>query len=124
MNEEEMCNTTLGLGFGVGIKKEKQLKQNKRGFWLDLSLPLHPKIETSDHVDHDHKYVDENDDQNSFSSKTLDDHEEEDRRIKRSVSIMDPYSNNDGSRKKLKLTTAQTSLLEDSFKIHSTLNTV
>ncbi|KAI3772105.1 hypothetical protein L6452_03280 [Arctium lappa] len=127
MNEEERCNTTLGLGIGigigigVGIKREKQLKQNKRGFWLDLSLPIHPiKIEARDH-DHDEK-----DDQDSFNSKTTDDQEEEERRRKTSdCSNVDVYNNNnnDGSRKKLKLTTDQTTLLEDSFKLHSTLNT-
>ncbi|KAI3811441.1 hypothetical protein L1987_21165 [Smallanthus sonchifolius] len=119
MNEEERCNTTLGLGIGVEIKREKQSKNKKRGFWLDLSLPLHPKIKASDMNDHDEK-----DDQDSFSSKTIDDQEEEERSIKHSGSNGNVgINNNDGSRKKLKLTTEQTVLLEDSFKIHSTLNT-
>ncbi|XP_023740538.1 homeobox-leucine zipper protein HAT22-like [Lactuca sativa] len=122
MNERERCDTTLGLGIGVGIKRERQTKQNQRSFWLDLSLPLHPKIEASEHV---HSYDNEKDDQDSFSSKTIDDQEEEEERgIKRSASNTNVYNNNsDGSRKKLKLTAEQTTLLEDSFKIHCTLNT-
>ncbi|KAL4571234.1 hypothetical protein LXL04_017987 [Taraxacum kok-saghyz] len=124
MNEEVMCDTTLALGIGVGMQRERQSKQHKRGVWLNLSLPLHPKIEASD--DHDHDYHNDNDDQDSnFSSKTIDDHEEqEERGIKRSASNTDVYNNNsDGSRKKLKLTTEQTTSLENSFKINSTLNT-
>ncbi|KAI3772103.1 hypothetical protein L6452_03278 [Arctium lappa] len=125
MNKEESCNTTLGLGIEVEVKREKQLKQNKMGFWLDLSLPVHPKIEVRDH-----KYDDETDDHDSFSSKTIDDQdgleqEEEERRMKRSNYSNVDYHNNviGGSRKKLKLTTYQITMLEDSFKIHSTLNT-
>ncbi|KAI3801618.1 hypothetical protein L1987_29727 [Smallanthus sonchifolius] len=123
MNEEERCNTTLGLGIGIEIKREKQSKNKKRGFWLDLSLPLHPKIEYSDHGNYMNDH-DEKDDQDSFSSKTIDDQEEEERSIKHNGSNGNVgINNNDGSRKKLKLTTEQTVLLEDSFKIHSTLNT-
>nr|XP_043618661.1 homeobox-leucine zipper protein HOX15-like [Erigeron canadensis] len=127
MNEEETCNTTLGIGIGVGIKREKQSSKNnyKKGYWLDLSLPLHPKIETSD--DHDYKINDDDKeapDQDSFSSKSIDDQKEDDIRLKRSVSNANAMNNNnDGSRKKLKLTTEQTTLLEHSFTIHSTLNT-
>ena len=117
MNEEERCNTTLGLGIGVGIKREKQSKQTKKSLWLDLSLQLYQKIEANDH---DQK----NDDQDSISSRTIDDQLEEERGIKRSVSNTNLYNNNDGSRKKLKLTTEQTTVLENRFKIHSTLNTV
>lgn len=119
MNQEEICNTTLGLGTGVWIKREKQSKNyKKRGFWLDLSLPLHPNNEVNDHHS---RYDDEKDDHNSFGSKTIDDDEEE-RVIENRIS--NTCNNNDGSRKKLKLTTEQINLLEDSFKIRSTLNTV
>ncbi|GJZ91263.1 homeobox-leucine zipper protein HAT22-like protein [Tanacetum coccineum] len=120
MNEEERCNTTLGLGIGVGIKREKQSKETKKSLWLDLSLTLHPKIEANDH---DQKNDEAKDDQDSLSSKTITDQQEEERGIKRSVSNTNLYNNNDGSRKKLKLTMEQTTLLEDRFKIHSTLNT-
>ncbi|KAI3694701.1 hypothetical protein L1987_77670 [Smallanthus sonchifolius] len=127
MNREEICNTSLGLaigtGTGLGFKREKQSKNKKiRGFWLDLSLPLHPKIEASD--DHDHRNDDEKDDHDhSFSSKTIDDDDDEGM-INKSISNTNVvYTNNHGSRKKLKLTTEQTSLLEDSFNIRSTLNT-
>ncbi|KAL8191527.1 hypothetical protein R6Q57_028258 [Mikania cordata] len=115
MNEEEICNTTLGLGFGVGIKREKQSNNKKMGLWLDLSLmPLHPKI-----VDNHHDYKNDvmKDDLDSFSSKSIDDQEEKESMIK------NDNNNSDGTRKKLKLTTAQTLLLEDSFKVRNTLNT-
>ncbi|KAK9055253.1 hypothetical protein SSX86_026335 [Deinandra increscens subsp. villosa] len=116
MDEEETCNTTLALGIGVGTKTEEQSKNKKRASWLDLSLPLHPKIEASGH---DYKNDDhDTDDQDSFSSKTIDDQEDE-----KETRLKNCNNNIDGSRKKLKLTTAQTILLEDSFKVHSTLNT-
>ncbi|KAD3068122.1 hypothetical protein E3N88_36002 [Mikania micrantha] len=114
MNEGEICNTTLGLGFGVGIKREKQSNNKKMGLWLDLSLtPLHPKIEDNHH---DYKIDVTKDDLDSFSSKSIDDQEENERMIK------NDNNNNDGTRKKLKLTTAQTTLLEDSFIVRNTLN--
>ncbi|MFS7944534.1 putative transcription factor homeobox-WOX family [Helianthus anomalus] len=126
MIEEERCNTTLGLGIGTGvvIQKEKQSKNyKKRGFWLDLSLPLHPNIEANDH-DHKHKHDDEKDKyEDSFRSKTIDDDdEEEEQRTNKSITS-NTCNNNDGSRKKLKLTNEQTTLLEASFNIRSTLNT-
>ncbi|KAI7748734.1 hypothetical protein M8C21_015895, partial [Ambrosia artemisiifolia] len=124
MIEEERCNTTLGLGIGTGVVIQKEKQSNnykKRGFWLDLSLPLIPNNETSDH---DHKHNDEKDDHDdSFSSKTIDDYEEDERTNKSIISNTRDNNNNDGSRKKLKLTTEQTTLLEASFKICSTLNT-
>ncbi|KAF5804804.1 hypothetical protein HanRHA438_Chr05g0211291 [Helianthus annuus] len=128
MNKEKPCNTTLRLGIEVEVTREKQLKQSKRELCLDLSLPIHPNIEGSDHEDHDHTLDDEKDDQDSYSSRITDDHEKEETR--RSAKRSD-FSNNDlyldnsgGSRKKLKLSTEQITLLEASFKIHSTLNTV
>ncbi|GJS96102.1 hypothetical protein Tco_0803070 [Tanacetum coccineum] len=127
MSKEERCNTTLGLGIGVEVKREKQLKQKTRGFWLDLALPVHPKVEVTNHGDCDHKHDGEKDDQDSCSSKTIDDLEEKEKRgTKRSDSSnLDVYHDiSGGSRKKLKLTTEQITLLEDSFKIHSTLNTL
>ncbi|GJQ95745.1 homeobox-leucine zipper protein HAT22-like protein [Tanacetum coccineum] len=125
MSKEERWNTTLGLGIEVDVKREKQLKQKTRGFWLDLALPVHPKVEVTNHGDCDNKQDEEKDDQDSCSSKTIDDLEEkEERGTKRSDSSnLDVYHDNSGgSRKKLKLTTEQITLLEDSFKIHSTLN--
>ncbi|KAI3811442.1 hypothetical protein L1987_21166 [Smallanthus sonchifolius] len=126
MDKQKPCNTTLRLGTDVEVRREKLLKQSKRGFWLDLSLPIHPKIEGSVHDDHDQTQDEEPDDQDSFCSKFTDHHEkEEERRTRRSdCSKNDVYVyNSGGSRKKLKLSTEQITLLEDSFKIHSTLNT-
>ncbi|XP_021968869.1 homeobox-leucine zipper protein HOX19-like [Helianthus annuus] len=124
MIEKERCNTTLGLGIGTGvvIQKEKQSKNyKKRGFWLDLSLPLHPNIEANDH---DHKHDDEKDKhEDSFRSKTIDDDDDdEEQRTNKSITS-NTCNNNDGSRKKLKLTNEQTTLLEASFNIRSTLST-
>ncbi|MFS7934722.1 hypothetical protein Hanom_Chr05g00395071 [Helianthus anomalus] len=128
MNKEKPCNTTLRLGIEVEVTREKQLKQSRRELCLDLSLPIHPNIEGSDHEDHDHTIDDEKDDQDSYSSRITDDHEKEEAR--RSAKRSD-FSNNDvyldnsgGSRKKLKLSIEQITLLEASFNIHSTLNTV
>ncbi|GJY78799.1 hypothetical protein Tco_0484600 [Tanacetum coccineum] len=127
MSKEERCNTTLRLGIGAEVKREKQLKQKTRGFRLDLALPVHTKVEVTNHGDCDHKHDEEKDDQDSCISKTIDDLEEKEKRgTKRSDSSnLDVYhENSGGSRKKLKLTTKQITLLEDSFKIHSTLNTL
>nr|GFB41426.1 homeobox-leucine zipper protein HAT22-like [Tanacetum cinerariifolium] len=68
----------------------------------DLALPVHPMVEVSNH--------DEKDDQDSCSSKTIDDLEEKEKRgTNRSDSnSLDVYHDNSGgSRKKLKLTTKQ-----------------
>ncbi|GJR11913.1 hypothetical protein Tco_0794565 [Tanacetum coccineum] len=98
MSKEERCNTTLRLGIGVDVKREKKLKQKTMGFRLDLALPVHPKVKVTNHGD---------------CTKRSD------------SSNLDVYhDNSDGSRKKLKLTTEQITLLEDRFKIQSTLNTV
>ncbi|GJT92824.1 homeobox-leucine zipper protein HAT22-like protein [Tanacetum coccineum] len=126
MSKEERCNTTLRLGIGVEVKREKQLKQKTLGFTLDLALPVHPKVEVTNHGDCDHKHEEEKYDQDSCSSKTIDDLEDKEKRgTKRSDSSnLDVYHDNSGgSRKKLKLTTEQITMLEDRFKIHSTLNT-
>ncbi|KAL8191528.1 hypothetical protein R6Q57_028259 [Mikania cordata] len=130
MNKEKTCNTSLRLGIEVEVRKEKQSKQSKKGLWLDLSLPIHPKIEGSDHEDHDQMHDEEQkDDEDSIGSKISDhvsEKDEERRSTKRSdFSNSDIYvdNNSGGSRKKLKLSGEQITLLEDSFKIHSTLNT-
>ncbi|GJW38184.1 hypothetical protein Tco_0064029 [Tanacetum coccineum] len=97
------------------------------GFTLDLALPVHPKVEVTNHGDCDHKYEEEKYDQDSCSSKTIDDLEDKEKRgTKRSDSsnLVVYHDNSDGSRKKLTLTTEQITMLEDRFKIHSTLNMV
>ncbi|GKE35627.1 homeobox-leucine zipper protein HAT22-like protein, partial [Tanacetum coccineum] len=108
MSKEERCNTTLRLGIGVEVKRENQLKQKTLGFTLDLALPVHLNVK------------------DSCRSKTIDDLKDKEKRgTKRSDSSnLDVYHDNSGgSRKKLKLTTEQITMLEDRFKIHSTLNT-
>ncbi|GKA73940.1 zinc finger, CCHC-type containing protein, partial [Tanacetum coccineum] len=104
----------------LAIRRENQSKQNKKSLWLDISFPLHPKIKANDHY---RKNDEAKDDQDSLSSKTIIDQQEEDSGVKRSVSNTNLYNNNDGSGKKLKLTMEETTLLEDRFNIHSTLNT-
>nr|GEW10240.1 hypothetical protein [Tanacetum cinerariifolium] len=102
MSKEERCNTTLGLGIGV-------------------------EVEVINQGDCVHKHDEEKDDQDSCSSKTIDDLIEKEKRGTKRIdsSNLDVYHNNSGaSRKKLKLTTEQITLLEDIFKIHSTLNTI
>ncbi|GJT60020.1 homeobox-leucine zipper protein HAT22-like protein [Tanacetum coccineum] len=92
-----MC-TTLRLGIGVDAKREKQLKQKTMGYRLDLALPVHPKVEVTNHGDCDHKHDEEKYDQDSCSCKTIDDLEEQENRgTKRSDSSnLDVYHDNSG----------------------------
>ncbi|CAK9142970.1 unnamed protein product [Ilex paraguariensis] len=104
MGEEEACNVGLGLGIGMGeFRPKRDLQKNKRPVCLNFSFPIHPKEEANDS---EYKI-------DGSSSKTIDeDH---------------AYINNNNAtncpRKKLRLTKDQSTLLEDSFKLHSTLNT-
>ncbi|XP_057787302.1 homeobox-leucine zipper protein HAT22-like [Salvia miltiorrhiza] len=99
----EVC---LGLGLGLGLsqispKREIPQNKNKRLLFLDLSIPIHP----NDHdlnsqmirLDHDHNVAKDDDPDINFSMNF--------------------------GRKKLRLTRDQTTLLEDSFRQHTTLNT-
>lgn len=106
-------NSEICLGLGLSLtesypKREITPKKNKRVVFLDLSIPTHP-------YDHHHfNSIQENEKQqgsiNSFSNGSKDDDD-----VNFSMNF---------SRKKLRLTRDQTTLLEDSFKQHTTLNTV
>ncbi|GER52610.1 homeobox-leucine zipper protein family [Striga asiatica] len=111
MDEKNDEEVRLGLDLALGLndcnpKKNANTPQNnKRAFFLDLSIPLH---QTSNHgTTHESSSSRIN---NDFRGKLVDDDE--------SKLIMD-FS----CRKKLRLTRDQTTLLEDSFKKQTTLNT-
>ncbi|XP_061371192.1 homeobox-leucine zipper protein HAT22-like [Gastrolobium bilobum] len=105
MEDDEACMTGLNLGLGMGgyvPKKEKQ-KVNNPGGCLNLTFELCPKgeaIETEGlslkSVDEGHHHPNENSTDNNNSKN--------------------------GSRKKLRLTKEQSTMLEESFKLHTTLN--
>jgi len=113
MEAEGYCDTRLGLGLG-GDNHEPwpQKKKEKPVVRLDLSFTLCPKNDAMD-MDHHDKA-----DGICFKSE-----EDEEYGIKRRDNSID--SNIDGSgRKKLRLTKEQSSLLEESFRRHTTLNPV
>ncbi|KAK9268453.1 hypothetical protein L1049_000204 [Liquidambar formosana] len=114
-DEEEACNTGLGLGLGLGIgqyvPKSERPKKDKPLVRLELSFPLlHPKEEM---INLDHKAE-------GSSSKTMEN--EEEYAIRSINNSHSSHSNKSCSRKKLRLTREQSTLLEDSFKLHTTLN--
>ncbi|KAL9339744.1 hypothetical protein Peur_068759 [Populus x canadensis] len=111
MEAEGYCDTRLGLGLG-GDNHEPwpQKKKEKPVVRLDLSFTLCPKNDAMD-MDHHDKA-----DGICFKSE-----EDEEYGIKRRDNSID--SNIEGSgRKKLRLTKEQSSLLEESFRRHTTLN--
>ncbi|GKV20557.1 hypothetical protein SLEP1_g30658 [Rubroshorea leprosula] len=104
MADEEECNTGLGLGLSVGryyLPKGKSQKDSPPPPCLDLSVALCPR-EGAPKVD-------------SSSSRTMEEEEDKKRDCKNN-------SKNISGRKKLRLTKEQSSLLENSFKLHTTLN--
>ncbi|XP_050260966.1 homeobox-leucine zipper protein HOX17-like [Quercus robur] len=109
MEDDEACNTKLRLGLGLGDyvpRKKRHDEKAKPVVSLDLAFAMRPKQEA---MNVDHKA-----DRSSFK-KMERDHE---------YPSKENGSNNnkkDGGRKKLRLSKEQSSLLEDSFKIHSTL---
>ncbi|KAL8493436.1 hypothetical protein ACS0TY_024590 [Phlomoides rotata] len=109
-------NSEICLGLGLGLtesypKREITPKKNKRVVFLDLSIPSHPYDHqlnsSSKTIREDHEK--QHGSMNSFSNGTKDDDD-----INFSMNFC---------RKKLRLTRDQTTLLEDSFKQHTTLNT-
>lgn len=122
MAAAEECNTGLCLGLGVGEhaagrherpKDNNNNNNNKRSAaraFLDLSFTLRPKDEDTGRMDHNLSI-------GSGSKMSQDDGK-----------AGDGNSNskriNISGRKKLRLTIEQSRLLEDSFKLHTTLNSV
>ncbi|GAV59724.1 Homeobox domain-containing protein/HALZ domain-containing protein [Cephalotus follicularis] len=99
--DREECNVGLGLALGLGeyAPTHERQKGNKPMVCLDLSFTLYPREEA---------------DNQSLKAKKEDENY-----------AFDPnkHSNISG-RKKLRLTTEQYSLLEETFKLHGTLNMV
>ncbi|KAK3005447.1 hypothetical protein RJ639_015616 [Escallonia herrerae] len=100
MVDEELCNTGLALSIGQFVPKRDQHK-NKHVVCLDLTIPLHPKQEAN---------IDAECRSEGSSLKPVDEGQTS-------------KNNKICGRKKLRLSKEQSTLLEDSFKIHSTLNT-
>ncbi|PIM98325.1 hypothetical protein CDL12_29194 [Handroanthus impetiginosus] len=108
---DEVC---LELGLGERIPKRDHSRKNKRFFFLDLSIPIH----SSDRIISAGS---------SSSLKILGEDEKEGSKNSFSSGSKDDDDNNcskNFSRKKLRLTRDQTTLLEDSFRQHTTLNMV
>ncbi|XP_057981308.1 homeobox-leucine zipper protein HAT14-like [Malania oleifera] len=122
--KEEACNinTSLGLGVGLGVgggeymardwrRKEKEKKPSVR---LDVSFALHPcKQETT--VDAARRRRAEG----CNNSNVLNVEEE-----KYYTKSRNSTNISGSARKKLRLTKDQTTLLEHSFKLHTTLNSM
>ena len=104
MEEEEICNTGLVLGIGpigCGVSKKKCHLQQKPPVRFHL---LFPSVDEEQEVDgSSSKVTDEGED---YGSRVGNDHER------------------NHTRKKLRLSKEQSSLLEDSFKEHNTLTPV
>ncbi|KAL3845093.1 hypothetical protein ACJIZ3_002496 [Penstemon smallii] len=105
----------LGLGLGLSEyhhvpKKDNSQKNNKRVFFLNLSTP-HPQYGTSSD---DHELGEDGNQgrKNSFLSGKKEEDDDDAN-----------FTNMNCSRKKLRLTKDQITLLEESFKHHPTLNT-
>ncbi|KAI0511132.1 hypothetical protein KFK09_011756 [Dendrobium nobile] len=100
MGEEEMCDTTLGLGIGKGGCKEGKGRRCEADPTVRLHLwfPSCPKKE----IEEEHE-------------------EERKQRLTKSKSEDDDDNKLHGARKKLRLNTEQSSMLEESFRAHNTL---
>ncbi|KAL0453404.1 UNVERIFIED_CONTAM: Homeobox-leucine zipper protein HAT4 [Sesamum latifolium] len=123
--EDENDEARLGLGLGLGSSectpKRDHSRKKKRVFFLDLSIPLHPSDDHGTSADDDSssslKIMGDGNDQKqgckNYGSFSCKDHQDED----------SSNCSKDFSRKKLRLTRDQITLLEDSFRQHTTLNT-
>lgn len=153
MEEEELeeCNTSLNLGIGLGKyvatkNNAKQKKNNKRraGVCMDFSLSPqlvhhHQPKEEVINIDDDDDGLIKNMHQLVWGSKRKIEEEEQDDKKSSSSNnnnIDEYYYSNDirnniskekeknCGRKKLRLNKEQSTLLEESFKQHTTLNAV
>ncbi|KAA8522726.1 hypothetical protein F0562_009112 [Nyssa sinensis] len=108
-DDEEACNTGLGLGLGVGVGVGEYVPKHDRAkkkhvVCLDLSFPLHMKEEAMDAECR----------AEGSNSKVYE--EEEGRQVNNN-------KKKSNSRKKMRLTKEQSTMLEESFKLHTNLNT-
>ncbi|XP_030535586.1 homeobox-leucine zipper protein HAT22-like [Rhodamnia argentea] len=129
---EEACNTGLFLGLGVGgcatKRKEERKKKNRLNsttssstVGLGLSFSIYcssSKVETDDHPSNsinNTEYSTRSSFRNSFD-QSQDDHNSPPRSSSNNAGDF-----SGGGRKKLRLTREQSALLEESFKLHTTL---
>ncbi|KAL5771532.1 hypothetical protein ACOSP7_015686 [Xanthoceras sorbifolium] len=111
---DEYCNTRLGLGLGFGeyAARSERAKAIMDDCNLDFSFTVCTKEES---LDHDHFKCNQ-----QIRMMMVEDHGDY------VHNKMCDYSNNNkninGGRKKLRLTKHQSTLLEDTFKMHTTLN--
>jgi homeobox-leucine zipper protein len=109
MEDDEACNTRLRLGLGLGdyVPRRKEHDQKEKPVvCLDLTFALRPKHEAINKTE-----------RSSF--KKMDRDEEFPNKENDSIN-----NKKESGRKKLRLTKEQSSFLEDSFKLHSTLTPV
>lgn len=117
-NEECIAGLCLGLGLGLGsghVPKKNKQKENKAVACLDLAFELCPKGEEAINVNlhhHHHEKVER------ISLERIHEYPNE------KSTDSDNSNNNNRCRKKLRLSKEQSSMLENSFKQHSTLNPV
>lgn len=117
-------NMKLGLDLGLGLTKYEPVKmddskKNKRVFFLDLSIPLHRSTDLDDH-------------HAGYSSSSCIGFMQEDKKQTKKNGIFGGCKDDDDdmnyskncSRKKLRLSKDQITLLEGSFEQHSTLTMV
>ncbi|KAF9662923.1 hypothetical protein SADUNF_Sadunf18G0104800 [Salix dunnii] len=110
--EEGYCDTRLGLALGgANYEPWPQERKEKPAVRLDLSFTLCPK--------HDAMDIDHRDKAEGIYFKS---EEDEECGNKRSDEYSVDSSIDGSGRKKLRLTKEQSSLLEESFKRHTTLN--
>ncbi|KAK7265357.1 hypothetical protein RJT34_32976 [Clitoria ternatea] len=113
MEDGEECITGLSLGLGTRSghvpKKEKQKENKPLPSSLDLAFELCPKLGEAIN--------------NTISLEIF--HEgQHDYLNEKSTDSDNSNNNNNGCRKKLRLTKDQSAMLENSFKLHTTLNPV
>ncbi|CAK9187025.1 unnamed protein product [Ilex paraguariensis] len=116
MEDGESCNTGLGLGIGMGeFRPKRKHEQRKRVVCFDLSFPpLNPNEEAIDA---------ECEIERSSSRIVGGDHLQGAKESNFNLNVNYNESNKNCTRKKLRLTTEQSTLLEESFKLHTTLDT-
>ncbi|KAF5461670.1 hypothetical protein F2P56_017748 [Juglans regia] len=123
-DDDQACNTRLNLGLGLGDqncpRKERDIdrKKEKPLVCLDLTFALRPKEEAVNVDDHEISA------DPSTLKVNIDGYEDHQYLNKENKSSKNHHKKEGGGggRKKLRLTKEQSILLEDSFKLHSTLN--
>lgn len=142
-DDNEICNTRLGLGIGLDdfVPKrddhhlhhhhhQKKKITSKRVMSLDLSFPFH---DIKDDEEKDMMEMEMENKNGYIINKTEGPRSkinvvEEEGQSTTTINNADDHDNNGGggrscARKKLRLTQEQSTVLEDSFKRHTTLNT-